>query len=161
MLEALAHWFEQGNGRRRDGCRADPTMPHLERPPEGVSLARVRARGAQPVDAELARRGGEIQSAKGVLRYRAGQHYVVTYANGGQAPVNRNIFDRTYRRRSDGRYEKRTDLVFHYFTLPYAVIVETPEGACRAEPGDWIMQGVMGELYPIPADEGEEKYQPA
>ncbi|MEQ1812792.1 MAG: hypothetical protein ABL889_22890, partial [Terricaulis sp.] len=72
-----------------------------------------------------------------------------------------DIFERTYRKRIFGGYEKRPDVVYRYFTLPRAAIVQTPEGPQRAEPGDWIMQGVVGELWPVRPDEAASKYAPA
>ena len=41
----------------------------------------------------------------------------------------------------------------------YAEIV-TLEGRMRANPGDWIIQGVKGELYPCKPDIFEATYQP-
>ncbi|HEU4856033.1 MAG TPA: hypothetical protein VFS86_01890 [Rhodanobacteraceae bacterium] len=41
---------------------------------------------------------------------------------------------------------------------PHAVVggeccyVNTPEGKMRAKPGDWIIRGVKGELYPCSAE---------
>ncbi|MBI1252266.1 MAG: hypothetical protein GC189_12435 [Alphaproteobacteria bacterium] len=140
---------------------AKPAPRRINAPPRGVRMRRVRARNAQPVSARLANTNGAITSGDDALAYRAGEHYIVHYADGGEAPVARKIFERTYVRRSDGLYEKRTDIVFRYFTLPHAVIVNTLEGAKRANPGDWIMQGVLGEIYPIPAREADRKYEAA
>lgn len=34
----------------------------------------------------------------------------------------------------------------------FGVTISTPEGEMRAEVGDWIIKGVMGEFYPCKAD---------
>jgi hypothetical protein len=41
------------------------------------------------------------------------------------------------------------------------VLVQTLEGPQVAHPGDWIMQGVAGELWPVPHEKARQKYQPA
>ena len=37
--------------------------------------------------------------------------------------------------------------------------VETLEGAMKAEPGDWIIRGIKGELYPCKPDIFEQTYE--
>ena len=39
--------------------------------------------------------------------------------------------------------------------------IHTLEGAHRADPGDWIIRGVKGELYPCKPDIFEATYEPA
>jgi hypothetical protein len=39
--------------------------------------------------------------------------------------------------------------------------IPTLEGVMTANPGDWIIRGIKGELYPIKADIFEESYEPA
>lgn len=144
-----------GNRQRRE-------TPRIDRAPPGAVWHSIRPLASdEPVRAELARASGAIETDRGKLRYQAGKHYIVHYALGDIAPVHRSIFERTYRRRDDGLYEKNPDIVLRYFTLPYAVIVETLEGAEAAEAGDWIMEGVTGELWPMSARAGERKYTPA
>lgn len=41
------------------------------------------------------------------------------------------------------------------------LLIETLEGTHRAIPGDWIIQGVNGELYPCKPDIFEKTYEPA
>ena len=89
-----------------------------------------------------------------------GADYILTYAPGDHAVISGDIFEATYEPAGEGLYRKRTDVVFRYFTLPYTCVVETKEGPQRAKPGDWIMQGVQGELWPIPAEKAEAKYDP-
>lgn len=33
-----------------------------------------------------------------------------------------------------------------------ALIIQTPEGSMKADPGDWIITGIKGELYPCKPD---------
>lgn len=40
------------------------------------------------------------------------------------------------------------------------LIVATLEGPLRAAPGDWIIRGVKGELYPCKSDIFEATYEP-
>jgi hypothetical protein len=94
------------------------------------------------------------------MRYEAGKHYIVRYGPGDCAPMRREIFEQTYRRRDDGRFEKRTDIVLRYFTLHFPAVIETLAGAEGAQPGDWIMEGMAGELWPIAARDALEKYDP-
>ena len=42
-----------------------------------------------------------------------------------------------------------------------AIEIETLEGVMRANPGDWIIRGVKGELYPCKPDIFEATYEPA
>ena len=42
-----------------------------------------------------------------------------------------------------------------------AMFIDTPEGVMRADVGDWIIQGVAGELYPCRRDIFAATYEPA
>ena len=61
--------------------------------------------------------------------------------------------------RDDGRFQKRTDLTYRFFQLPYPVIVRTDEGPQRAEPTDWIMEGLHGEIWPISEEAAHRTYE--
>jgi hypothetical protein len=39
--------------------------------------------------------------------------------------------------------------------------IETPEGTMIAEPGDWIIRGIKGEIYPCKPDIFAATYEPA
>lgn len=41
-----------------------------------------------------------------------------------------------------------------------AILILTLEGEMRADPGDWIIQGVKGEFYPYKPDIFEATYEP-
>lgn len=110
--------------------------------------------------AKLATKDGAIRSRRGDLNYKAGEHYIVGRRHGAPSVVQREMFERTYERRSDGAYVRRRDLEYRYFTLAYPCIVETREGAQRAAAGDWIIQGLDGELWPLSPRQGRRLYAP-
>lgn len=41
------------------------------------------------------------------------------------------------------------------------IVIPTLEGDHLARPGDWIVKGVQGEVYPVKHDIFEETYEPA
>jgi len=136
--------------------------PVIAAPPLDVAWREVRANPNQPpVRAHRADADRYIETGQGKLRARGGEDYILTYGPGDEAVIGKEVFEATYEPAGEGLYRKRTDVVFRYFTLPYACIVETMEGPQRAKPGDWIMQGVVGELWPIPVAKAETKYDPA
>ena len=128
--------------------------------PEGVDWMEVRARTkAGPVHTKLARRNGVLKTKHGPMPYAAGRHYLIDYGHGERAVARRDIFERIYVNAQGDLYEKRPDITYRYFTLPDDVTVVTPEGEETAKAGDWIMQGVAGELYPIKPDHARELYE--
>lgn len=52
-----------------------------------------------------------------------------------------------------------TDKVSAAHDDPNALLIETLEGVMRASPGDWIIQGVQGEIYPCKPDIFEATYE--
>ncbi len=122
---------------------------HEVRPkPDG---SRVRARRAEA--------DHDVTTAHGKLKARAGD-YVVTYGEGDRGVVRPDIFEKTYEPDGIGLYKKRSDIVLRYFTLKRPALIHTLEGEQRAEPGDWIMQGVAGELWPVAQEKALQKYDP-
>jgi hypothetical protein len=112
---------------------------------------RVRARRAEG--------DHEVKTAQGKLHARGGD-YVVTYETGDHGVIRPDIFEKTYEPDGIGRYKKRSDIVLRYFTLERPALIHTLEGEQRAEPGDWIMQGVAGELWPVSQEKALQKYDP-
>ena len=55
-------------------------------------------------------------------------------------------------------YRKRPVVISAYRTAEQ-VEIETWEGTMTAEPGDWIIRGVQGELYPCEDSIFKETYQ--
>lgn len=46
-------------------------------------------------------------------------------------------------------------------SLPDVVLeIRTPEGVMEARPGDWVIQGVKGEFYPVRDDIFRATYEP-
>jgi hypothetical protein len=140
---------------------ATPRPQTITAPPAGVTWRHVHARPGLPVTAHLAAKNGVLRSRRGRLRYRKGADYIVEREEGGRWVTGRDVFERTYEARADGHWQKRSDIRYRYFTLPHPVIVATPEGPQRADAGDWIMEGVKGELWPIPARRAERRYTAA
>ncbi len=134
----------------------------VSEPPARANWKSVRAKAGQPpVKARRAEADTYVETGQGQLKARGGDDYIISYGPDDHAVISAKIFEATYEPAGEGLYRKRTDVVFRYFTLPYACIVETKEGPQRAKPGDWIMQGVEGEIWPIPVEKAEAKYDPA
>lgn len=141
------------------GRRRQRTMPRLDRPPPGVRWRQARPKPSEPVRAELVRSSGAIETWNGERRYEAGKHYILRHGPGDFAPVRRQVFEQSYRRREDGRFERRTDVVLRYFTLNFPAVFETADGAAEvAQPGDWIMEGAAGDLWVVPARDALATY---
>ena len=109
--------------------------------------------------ARLAKRDGVLKTDWGPMRYRAGKHYIIAHGH-DRFVVRRDIFERTYRRRVDALYARRTDIVYRYVIVDEPVLVPTLEGLERANAGDWILQGVAGELWPISKEKAQALYAP-
>lgn len=136
--------------------------PTIGEPPHDVHWRNVRPKtNSEPVRARRAEADSTVETSQGKLHARGGADYIVDYGPNDRAVVAHEIFDATYEPLGGGLYRKSSDVVLRYFTLDHACIVETLEGPQRARPGDWIMQGVSGELWPVPQEKAEEKYDPA
>jgi hypothetical protein len=129
-------------------------------PPTDAAWRSVRPRRGRPVRAKLAAKNGSVRTRHGYLNYKAGEHYIVRRRHNAPSVVQRQMFERTYERQPDSTYAKRRDLEYRYFTLPYRCIVQTREGAQHAAAGDWIMQGLDGELWPLSPEQGRRLYAP-
>lgn len=132
----------------------------LDEAPAGVTWRHVHPKPSPPVRAWLAEADTGVETGQGRLRARGGKDYIIDYGGGDRAVIRADIFERTYQRVGAGEYAKRTDIVLRYFTLKRRVVVQTLEGRQRAEPGDWIMQGLAGELWPVPRAKALSKYEP-
>jgi hypothetical protein len=130
-------------------------------PPRGARLRKVRAKEAPAKRAWLAESDCHIHTENGVLLARGGKDYILAHGPGDHSVVRRDIFEAMYEPLGGGLFRKRTDVILRYFTLNRRVVVQTLEGPQAARPGDWIMQGVKGELWPVSSDKAREKYEPA
>lgn len=135
-----------------------PPLESVDRAPAGVWWREVRPRPNGGVRARKAGRDGVLHTERGDQRYQEGHHYIVSHCDGDEFVVRADVFDATYREMGGGRFAKRTDIVLRYFTLDRPVTVRTLEGPERAEAGDWIMEGVLGELWPIDAEKARSLY---
>jgi len=143
---------------RRPTPHPEPPLEFIDRAPSGVWWREVRPRPNSGVRARKVTHDGVLHTDRGDQDYRAGRHYLVTHPDGDKFVVRSDVFDATYRPIDDGRFVKRTDIVLRYFTLNRPVTVRTLEGPERAEAGDWIMEGVLGELWPIDSDKAHSLY---
>ncbi len=143
------------------GARPKNREPDLiDETPQHVAWRLARPKPAPPVKAWCAEADVRVETGQGVLSARGGKDYIVDYGT-SRAVIRGDIFTRTYKPRGGGQYEKRTDIVLRYFVLKRPAIVETLEGPQRGEAGDWVMEGVTGELWPVPREKALAKYEPA
>ena len=146
-------------GRRPD--LAPRPLELIEAAPSNVEWRQIRAREpGRAIHAELAAHDGILNTRRAAMTYGAGKHYIVTYAPGDQSVVRRDIFERTYIARGDGVFIKDPALTYRYFVLPREATILTLEGPEHADAGDWIVEGVEGELHPVSARKAKELYTP-
>ncbi|WP_422446026.1 hypothetical protein [Thermoanaerobacterium sp. DL9XJH110] len=55
---------------------------------------------------------------------------------------------------------RKKPVVIEAYQTDKEMIIETLEGPLRASPGDWIIRGIRGELYPCKPDVFERTYEP-
>lgn len=148
-------------GARPDGVPRARGRIVISRPPADVDWRSVRPRDdALPVRAWVAEADHAIGSDHGKMQAKGGEDVIIAHGEDDQSVVRLDIFERTYEPLGGGLYRKRDDVVLRYFTLDRPALVETLEGPQEAAPGDWIMQGVTGELWPVARDKALEKYRP-
>jgi len=134
----------------------------IDTPPRGVKWRLVKPRRTQdPVRAWRAESDCELRTEAGNMRARGGADYVVATRDNSRVIVRGDIFERSYEPLGGGLYRKRDDIVLRALTLTRPAIVHTLEGPQEAQAGDWLMLGIAGEIWPVPAAEAREKYDPA
>jgi len=143
------------------GEKPSSSPPVISEPPKGVRMREVRAKEAPAKRAWIAESDCQIHTEHGVLKARGGKDYVLAHGPGDHSVVRKDIFEAMYEPLGGGLFRKRTDVIFRYFILKRRVVVQTLEGPQAAKPGDWIMQGVKGELWPVSPEKAREKYEPA
>ncbi|MEQ1819310.1 MAG: hypothetical protein ABL871_11940 [Terricaulis sp.] len=143
------------------GQRPTPRPETISEPPPGVRMRQVRAKEAPAKRAWLAEANAHVDTEHGVLQAHGGKDYVLAHGPGEHSVIRKDIFEAMYEPLGGGLFRKRTDIIFRYFTLKRRVVVQTLEGPQPALPGDWIMQGVKGELWPVSPQKAREKYEPA
>jgi len=136
--------------------------PHITEAPTHAKWTFIRPRDDQfSVRARRAEADCTIETSHGRLSARGGQDFIVTHGPDDHSVVKPDIFERTYEPLGGGLYRKRTDVTLRYFTLKHPAVIRTLEGDQQARAGDWIVEGVAGELWPVPPDKAREKYEPA
>lgn len=130
----------------------------IDEPPQNVKWRQARPKPTNPVRAWRAEGETHVETEGGVLVARGGADYIVQYEDGARAIVRDDIFQRTYTSIGGGVFEKHTEIVLNYFVLDRDAVVETLEGDQHAKRGDWVVEGVAGELWPVPRAKAREKY---
>ncbi|HRE42934.1 MAG TPA: hypothetical protein PKY87_03065 [Terricaulis sp.] len=144
------------------GRRLSPRRWEIKNPPQNVDWRVIRPRaGQESVRAWRAEENSSVQTRVGALQARAGLDYIVEYEGGARAVVRGDIFERSYEPLGDGRFQKRRDVQMRAFTLDRPALVHTLEGPQEAEPGDWVIEGVVGEIWPVPRAAAVKKYESA
>lgn len=122
----------------------------------------VAPRAGKSVYGRLATYSGSIEGADGEpMHFTAGRHYIVEGPDGERSVVRRDIFEKTYKEVRLDRYRKRRDLHLHAAVSDREAEVHTLEGVQSAHPGDLIMIGLDGEVWPVPGETARRRYQPA
>ncbi|MES1202543.1 MAG: hypothetical protein ABUS57_13955 [Pseudomonadota bacterium] len=156
LLEFFGRRAYSGWEDRRQ--KKETYLPLIDHAPAGVDWRRIKPRAAITLRAWKAERDGWIAAAEGSLRYLAGRDWIVQHGEGDYAVVRADIFARTYTDLGHGNFRRRDDVQMRYFRLPHPIRIKTLEGVRRAEPGDWIVEGLMGELWPVKADKALRLY---
>ena len=156
LLEFFGRRAYLGSGDRRK--KKENYLPLIDHAPTGVDWRRIKPRPAITLRAWKAERNGLIANADGPLHYHAGRDWIVEHSQGEYAVVRDDIFARTYADVDEGRFRRRDDIRMRYFRLPHPARIRTLVGIRRAEPGDWIIEGLVGELWPVNADKARKLY---
>jgi hypothetical protein len=96
-------------------------------------------------------------SASGDTMHAKAGDWAVEGVDGDVHSVADDIFRATHTQDSDGRWS-RTGIVEARPSRPREV-VETLEGPVKTVDGDWVVRGVNGELWPVPAAEFASRYE--
>lgn len=113
---------------------------------------------AQVVKAKLATADGTVPTSwGGDLRFRKGKDYVLQYGPNDFGVVRADIFADTYKR-TRGGYVKNPKVNLQYFIADREMHIRTLEGVVLAKPGDHVMVGTRGEMWPVRPDKFRAKY---
>lgn len=135
-------------------------LPVLSSVPSDAIWRKVKPRADHVLArAQLADHDGVLTTPYGPMTYRQGVDYLVSYGLHDRAVVKRAAFEKTYQHVGEDVYSKRADLVLRYFTLAFDTAVMTNEGKEIAHSGDWIVEGVEGDLYPIAKKRAQTLYE--
>lgn len=144
---------------RVDNAASD--VPRNDIPREQVRAAYPKVDASTRVSAREAAEDGEIVTSWATLQYRAGRDMIVGEAQGDARPVRKDIFDLTFEEVAPGEYAKRSDIPVGYFVVNDTRTIETLEGPVEAKPGDYVLIGGIGEMWPIKPAKFAERYDVA
>jgi hypothetical protein len=114
----------------------------------GVRLARKKnlVRIREPGNAET------FATAWGVLTAKPGEDVVVIDKSGSEAPVKKQIFERTYGEVSHGEFRKHAISRLVQVPTGVTVVLATLEGDLTVSHPDYVVIGAEGEVYSNGAD---------
>lgn len=92
------------------------------------------------------------------LRAEPGRDYIVSTGPDDRWVVRQDIFDTTYRPEGGG-FRKRDDLMHSFYVSPDERTIDTLEGPVTANPGDYVMNGSVGEQWPVSPSTFERRYR--
>jgi hypothetical protein len=114
----------------------------------GLRLARKKSlvRIREPEQAET------FTTPWGVLTAKPGEDVVVIDASGSEAPVKKQIFERTYDEASHGEFRKHAISRLVQVPPGQTVVLATLEGDLEVAHPDYVVIGAEGEVYSNGAD---------
>jgi len=102
------------------------------------SLVRIR----EPQQAEL------LKTAWGVLAAKPGEDLIVIDKSGSEAPIKKEIFERTYGEAAHGEFRKHGVVRLVQVPIGVTAILQTLEGDLEVGYPDYVVVGTQGEVYP-------------
>lgn len=91
------------------------------------------------------------------LMYAEPGDWAVTDASGRERSVDPESFSASYELIEGDRYRRRG--IFLARQAVTEETISTEEGDAVAHAGDWIVEGVRGEIWPVPAHQFETTYE--
>lgn len=140
---------------------AGADIPRNPIPWDRVQVAYPKADESTVVSARPATESGDITTSWGAnLHYEAGRDIIVGEDQGDARPVRQDIFEKTFRETEPGsnQFVKRSDVPVGFFTADKAQTIQTLEGPVEALPGDMILIGGVGEMWPVKPEKFAQRY---
>lgn len=100
----------------------------------------------------------EWQAHDGSTMSAGAGHWDVEDGTGSRWSVEPEVFAATYRHLEGDRYARVGEVDAR--RMPGGGRVETLEGPVDAQPGDWLLRGAAGELWPVAAERFSRDYRP-
>ena len=93
-----------------------------------------------------------FKTAWGVLAAHPGEDLIVIDKSGGEAPIKRRIFERTYGEASHGEFRKHAVVRLVQVPAGVTAILATLEGELEVCYPDYVVIGAQDEVYPNGAE---------